>query len=146
MGDTGNARVLRVTEDGGAEFAGPALSLEFADADEGMFFCRGVALVVEVVEQGGGGVEIQKPGAFVTDETEAVGFYGTASCDADFHSEGVFAEVFGLGPLTEQLPCLVAIVGVIRISGSGHEQDFTCCTAWFAFLRVSSVFLPKSSV
>ena len=70
MRDARNAGVLRVAEDRGAKFHGPALSLEFAHADEGMLLRSGVALVVEVVKQAGGGVELNEAGALVAVEAE----------------------------------------------------------------------------
>src|SRR5258708_26140382 len=108
MRDARHAGVLRVAEDRGAEFWGPALALQFANTDEGMLCSCGVALVVEVVEQTSGGVELDEASAFVAGETEAVGFCLAAGGDADFNSDGMFAETFTLGPLGEQLPGLVA--------------------------------------
>ena len=62
MRDAGNAGVLRVAEDGGAELDRPALAFQFAHADEGVLFRGGVALVVVVVKQAGGGVELDEAG------------------------------------------------------------------------------------
>ena len=49
-----HAGVERVAKDCGAEFLGPAQALQFADADEGVLFGRGMALIVKIVEQSGG--------------------------------------------------------------------------------------------
>src|SRR6516164_1990986 len=54
----GDAGVLRVTEDGSAQFLQPALLLQFADADEGVLFGCRMALIIKVVEEGGGGIEL----------------------------------------------------------------------------------------
>ena len=56
---------LRVAEDGGAHLSRPALALQFSHAHERMLFWRGVALVIEVVEQGSGAVEIQERSALI---------------------------------------------------------------------------------
>lgn len=119
MRHAGNAGVLSVSEDRRAQLDGPALALQFADSDERMLFGRGVPLVVEVVEQAGGGVQVDKARALVPGEAESIGFYITAGCDADFHSNGVLAQAFALGPLGEQFPCLVAAISFLSL-GSVH--------------------------
>jgi CubicO group peptidase (beta-lactamase class C family) len=58
-----HAGVLRVAEDRRAQLDRPAQPLQFAHADEGMLFQRGVALVVEVVQQRRGRVELDQAGA-----------------------------------------------------------------------------------
>jgi hypothetical protein len=50
-----DAGVFGVAENSGAHFLRPALLGEDRDADEGMLILRGMLLVVEVVEERGGG-------------------------------------------------------------------------------------------
>ena len=66
MRDAGHTGVLRVAQNGGAQLDGPAQALQFADAHKRVLFGRGVALIVEVVEQGGGGIKLEERGAFGT--------------------------------------------------------------------------------
>src|ERR1700684_1342937 len=60
LGYAWDAGVFRVAEDSGAHFFGPSLLGEYGDANEGMFFARGVFLVVEVVEERGDGPDFKK--------------------------------------------------------------------------------------
>lgn len=104
--DARNAGVLRMAEDGGACFSGPAEALKLADADERVFLGRGVLFVVEVVEQGSGCVESYQTVALTpvigAGEAEAVSFGFAVGGYAGFDGKGMFAEAFALGPLVEQ--------------------------------------------
>ena len=60
MAVAGDAGILGVAKDSAAHFGRPSQSLQFADAYEGMFLGRGMALVVKIVQQGGGGVELEQ--------------------------------------------------------------------------------------
>ncbi len=108
MGYTRHTGVLRVAENRGARLLRPAETLQFAHADEGMLFWRGVAFVVEVVEQRRGGVEVEKFCPLLASETEAVGFRCAARSDTDFDGDGMLAQALALCPLSKQLPGLFA--------------------------------------
>ena len=81
----------------------------------------GVLFVVEVVEQGGGGVERYQTLAVGTRQAETVGFGFTVGGDASLYSEGVFTQAFALGPLVEQAQSLLAAVCASVIRASGHR-------------------------
>ncbi len=59
----GHAGILRMAEDGCAHLHRPAQPLQFADAYKWMLFERRMALVVEVVQQGSGRVELDQAAA-----------------------------------------------------------------------------------
>src|ERR1700739_2807744 len=139
MCDAGDAGILRVAEDRGAQFDGPALALEFADADEGMLFLRWMALVVVVLKQAGGGVELDEAGALFPREAEAVSFCLTTGGHTDFYSDGVFAQAFTLGPLGEQLPGLFAAEFLCADSGLSHPSILRVAHDGSRFFGVSGV-------
>ena len=146
VGEARDAGVTGVSEDGGAQLGGPAETLQFADADEGMFGERGVALVVEVMQQGRCRVEVEQGCALGTVEGESVSLLRGVGDDAGFDGERMFAQAFAGGPLGEELPGGGAVV----VSGRrgrgvfGHGRGPRCCGLWFAFLRVFSGIVGKS--
>ena len=111
VGDPGYPGVLGVTEDGGAQLLWPALLFQCAYPDKGMFFAAGVTLVIEVMEQGSGGVKIYQTLPFLPVQLQAIGLGLTVGHDAGFHSEGMLAQAVALGPFLEQLQGLWARIG-----------------------------------
>ena len=79
-----------------------------------------MALVVVVVKQAGGGVELDEAGALVAVEPEPVGFGFSAGRNADLHSDGMLAKTLALGPLREQLPGLFASEVPLAIFDQSH--------------------------
>jgi hypothetical protein len=127
MRDARHAGVLGVAQDGGSQLDGPAQPFQFADSNEGMLVGRGVALVVEVVEQGRGGVELDERGTLLgvagADESQPIGFRLAAGHHAGLHGQRVLAQVLAQGPFGQQLPGLVtavAFVLVAQIGAGGH--------------------------
>ena len=102
-----------------------------------MLLGRGVALVVEVVEQGGGRVELDEARRARRRPAQPVGLGFAAGGDAGLHGQRVLAQAFALGPLGEQLPGLIA--AELRSPVSAVISHFPpVASIWFAFLRVSS--------
>jgi hypothetical protein len=120
MRDTRDAGVLCVAEDCGAKFDGPTLTLEFADAYEWVLLRGGMALVVEIVKQSGGCVELDEASALVAGKAESVGFRFAAGGHADLHSDRMLAKTLALCPLSEQLPGLFASEFLLAIFVQSH--------------------------
>ena len=114
-----DAGVFGVAEDGGAHFFGPALFGEDGDADEGMLFGRGMFLVVEVVEECGGGPGFEKRIAIFAGETAGISVAHGVGADTGFNSERVFDEAGRLCVFIEKRPC--AFAGIRRL---GHRLDY----------------------
>jgi hypothetical protein len=71
----------------------------------------GVALVVEIVEQGRGGVKLDERGAIGASQSQPVGLHLAAGSHTGFHGQCVLAQALALGPFSEQLPGLAAAIG-----------------------------------
>src|SRR5690348_3495858 len=104
MRDAWRAGIVGVTHDGVTNVGGPAAFLEDAIADVGVFLRGRVALVVEIVEQGGGAVNVDESLRVAIRESEALGFLLTVGADAAFNGEGVLEQAGRLGELGEQSP------------------------------------------
>ena len=113
-----HARVLRVTKNGGAKFLRPAQPLQLANTGERVLLGGGMALVVEVVEQGGGGIQLQQRRPRIALEPEPVCLLLAAGHNTGFHGERMFAQAFALGPFGEQLP------GLFASDSSGWRRPF----------------------
>jgi hypothetical protein len=118
LGYAWDAGVFRVAEDSGAHFFGPSLLGEYGDANEGMFFARGVFLVVEVVEERGDGPDFKKRVAIIANEAGGIGVELSVGANAGFDSERVFEQAGGLRVLIEEQPG--AFAGERRL---GHRTD-----------------------
>jgi len=114
-----------VAENGGAHFFRPALLGEDGDADEGMFFARGVLLVVEIVEERGGGPGFKKSVAILAGKTGRIGMAFGAGADAALNRERVFEQAGRLRVLVEQRPGAFAGEG-----RSGHRFKFLFGFSW----------------
>src|SRR3954468_2981762 len=114
-------------EDRRAHLLWPALSLEFTNTHERMLLSARVALVVEVVEQGRRGVELKQVRALIPGKPKPVGLCFAIGSHADLHCLCVFAQIFGLRPLAEQLPCSLAIEDSVPALSNSHVLNFTCC-------------------
>src|SRR5579862_1736052 len=134
MRHTRYTRILRVPQNGCPHLLRPTQPFQFAHADKRMLFLCGVPLVVEVVEQASGGVELQKRSALVTSKSAAIGLSFATSSHADFNRQGVLPKALVLGPLDHQLPGFFAPVSRIAACASAHFFT-SCCAPWFAFLR-----------
>jgi hypothetical protein len=84
-----------------------------------LFGC-GVALVVEVVQQAGGGVKLDQRRAFRSCQSQPVGFCLAAGRQADFNGQRMLAQALALGPLGEQLPCLFSSKSRCRRNALAH--------------------------
>jgi len=83
-----------MAENRGAHRGGPTQALQFTDSDKWVLFERGMAFVVEVVQEGRGFVKLDEVRAGVASEAEAVRLRFAASCDTGFDGEGVLAQAF----------------------------------------------------
>jgi hypothetical protein len=66
-----------------------------------MLLGRRVTLVVEVVEQGGGGVKVDEGRAFIAGEVEPPGFCFAHGSDAGLDGKSMLAQALAPGPLAE---------------------------------------------
>ena len=87
-------------KDRGAEFCRPAQALQFAHTDERVFLGSGMALVIEVVEDAGGAVELNEGAAVVSNEATSLGFCFSASSDTYLNGQGMLAKALAPGPLS----------------------------------------------
>jgi len=132
VGDARRAGVLGVAEDGSAHLLGQPRRSSSRTPTKGVPGAR-VTLVIEVMEEGGGGVEIDERAALGAGEAEAIGFRFPVGDDAGFDREGVLAQVFALGPFPQQGEGLRTPILVF------HAHVDSCCTIWFVFLWVLGV-------
>ena len=122
-----------MAEDGGPQLRGPAQPLQFPYANEGMLVGRGVALIVVVVQQGRGGVELEHGRALESAQAQPVRFRLAIREDTGLHRQGMLAQALACGPLGQQLPGLFA-----RVSG------ITACAHGFSFASELSAFgMPR---
>ncbi len=63
-----------------------------------MFFAGRMALIVEVMKQRGGGIEVQQGLALVACEPQPVGFRFAVCKHAGLHGQRVFAQALALSP------------------------------------------------
>ena len=84
-----DAGVVRVGQDGVQHFLGPAVAAEVGDADEGVLGGRGVALVVEIVEQAGAAIELGEGCGLFAGEAEARSFADSIAFRAARDGEAV---------------------------------------------------------
>src|ERR1700722_9775789 len=124
-----------VAKNRGAELLRPAQPLELADANKWVLFRRGMALIVEVVEQRRGRVPLDERGAGVALKPEPVGFLFAVSHNASFNSHRVLAQAFTLCPLGKKLPCLRSIEAGGKVCVGSHF-----CLLFISVVRVSSGF------
>ena len=112
-----NARhtaVLRVAQNGGTQFFAPAQPLQLAHTHERMLLGCGVALIVEVMQQGRRRIKLDERSARFPLQPETAGFGLAARRHAGFDSQRVFTQALTLSPLGQQLPGLFAsIAGTI---------------------------------
>jgi hypothetical protein len=95
------AGVFGVAEDGMADLLGPATLFKDADADPRMLIGRGKPLVVEIVQQTSGAVEINQARGIIADQSATVRLLLAVSADATFDSECVLEQAGALGELGE---------------------------------------------
>jgi diguanylate cyclase (GGDEF)-like protein/PAS domain S-box-containing protein len=100
----GHAGIGGVAQDGGLRLLGPAEPGQFADADEGMLVESRVALVVEIMQQCGGGVEGEQFVTLLAGQRQTIGFRLAIRHDARFHAQRMFAQTFALRPFGKQCP------------------------------------------
>jgi len=105
-----------------------------------------MALVVEVVEQGRGGVELKQVCALIAGKPKPIGLCFAVGSHADLNCLPMLTQIFSLRPLAEQLPCSLTIENSVSAISNSHVLNFTCCNVWFAFSRHSSGLLWLSSV
>jgi hypothetical protein len=140
LGCARDAGVFGVAEDGGAYLFGPSLLGENGDADERMFFARGVLLVVEIVEECGSGPDFKQSVAIVANEAGGIGVELSVGTNAGFDSERVFEEAGGLRVLVEEQPG--AFAGKRRL---GHRTNLMY-NASALFKRMSRASMAVSYV
>ena len=121
----------------GAEFRRPAQPLQFAHADEGMLFRRGVPLVVEVVEQRGGRVELDEAQRAPRPQAQAGRLPARRRPSRRLPPPCACLRRLSLSVHSvSKLPGLLAAELLLADVGLRSSQHSTCCTPWFAFLRV----------
>jgi hypothetical protein len=84
---------------------GPAALFEDTDADIRMLLGGWMALVVEVMQQSGGGVEVDEGLSIVANEAETPRLLYAVGVDAAFDGECVLEQAGALGEFIEQGPC-----------------------------------------
>src|SRR5438067_1005716 len=137
MGHARHAGIFRMAQDGDAQLLGPALPLQFADAYKRVLLAGGMALVVEVVQQGSGGVELQETRALLARHGQPVRLLLAVRGDACFHRKCVFPQAFAGGPLGQELPSLFSPVPAIRVRAGRHNKKISMLQH---LVRVSSGF------
>src|ERR1700749_3771376 len=96
-----HSRVFRVAEDGGANLFGPALFGQYLVSDEGMFLRRGIFFVVEVMEQSGNGIPVDKLLAEIARHALRISLALTIGAHARLNGEGVFQQAGRLRVLAQ---------------------------------------------
>ena len=113
----------------------PAPALQFAHADKRVLFARRMPLVVEVMQQRGGGVEVHQGFALVSAQSQAVGLRLAIGGDAGLHGQRVLAQALALLSIRSiRARPAPARFTVTRICSSYVISP--CCCIWFVFFRV----------
>src|SRR5258708_507205 len=96
-----------------------------------MLSARRMALVIEVVQQRRGGVEIEQGFPRLSGHRQAISLRLPVPDHAGFHRECVLAKALALGPFPQQAEGLLP-AKLVRVT----HYFSPCCYIWFAFLRV----------
>jgi hypothetical protein len=139
-----------MAQNGGAQLDWPAQALKLTHANERVLFGRRVALIIEVVQQGSGGIELDErltlPGVFMVRQPEPICFGLAAGYYADLDRQSVFAQALALCPLRKQSPSLFAAIERVACwtISNGHFLLSPCCFIWFVILWVYPSMIGKS--
>src|SRR5579859_996350 len=148
-----HSRIGRVAKDRGSGLLRPAQPLQLPHPDKGMLLKRRVALVIEVVEQGSGRIQLQQPVASLACQPEPVGLGFAIGNYAGFDAQGMLAQALALRPFSEQSPGGSPVMGLMvegqlfsrthlgaliisHSSINAHLPWRHSLFLWFVFLRV----------
>ena len=100
-----------------------------------MFLGRGVPLVIEIMQQGSGGIKPKHCLALWPTQAEPIGLGFTVGNHAGLHGQRVLAQAFALGPLGEQGPRLVSVESFLIAQSLFRLQVYQCGSFFPRFVR-----------